>query len=58
MSGWTEKEIDILKRYYPIESATQVAQRLPNRERSAVLGKANRLGIIKTNRRKPSKPRC
>ena len=44
MFGWTDEEMDILRKYYPIEGK-RVAARLPNRTISTIQVTAHRAGI-------------
>ena len=43
---WTEEENDILRRYYSIEEVDDVAKRLPNRTRTAIVAHAKALNVL------------
>ncbi|MFA6988522.1 MAG: SANT/Myb-like DNA-binding domain-containing protein [Candidatus Gastranaerophilaceae bacterium] len=43
--SWTEKEIEILKKYYPLESWDKIEKLLPNRTRRSIIYKAYKLKI-------------
>ena len=46
-SYWTQEEIDILKKYYPIENISNVMKRLPNHSnKQAIHTKASELNIV------------
>lgn len=42
---WTDEEIEILRKYYPISGSKRVHNLLPHRTRGAIAAKANSLGI-------------
>lgn len=42
---WTNKEMDIIKKYYPIEGTNGVMSRLTNRSRQSILNKARNMGL-------------
>jgi len=52
---WTDREIAILKKYYPYEGLA-ITKRLPNRTQPAVGHKAERLGIAAERRFNPEEP--
>ena len=59
VSTWTEERITELKRLYATHSAAQIAAQLGGLTRSAVIGKAHRLGLSAPERAKaPPKPRA
>ena len=43
---WTQDRVDILRKLWPKQSASQIAMRLGNISRNAVIGKAHRLGLV------------
>lgn len=59
MSGWTDPEIDILKRMWAGEGATAsaIAAKLPGRTRNSVIAKADRMGLSQKSRNAASAPR-
>ena len=44
---WTDNEIEILKKYYILESVDELLNRLPNRTRFCIRAKANSLNLFK-----------
>lgn len=58
MSGWTDPEIDILKRMWAGEgaSASAIAAKLPGRTRNSVIAKADRMGLSQKSRNAASAP--
>lgn len=43
--AWTDEEIDILKQLYPTGGSKAVNEKLPHRNRKAIVIKANELGL-------------
>lgn len=42
---WSDEEINILKQFYPIGGSKLVNEKIPHRNRRAIITKANELGI-------------
>lgn len=59
MSGWTDAEIETLKRMWGVEgaSASTIARQLPGRTRNSVIAKADRMGLSQSSRNAASAPR-
>lgn len=49
--AWSKKELEILKKYYPIMGSSELAKLLPGRARTSIVQKAYRLGIQRENYR-------
>lgn len=56
-SEWTAEDIENLKRLWPTTGATELARILGKPSRSAVIGKAFRLGLTKRPKKKPEPPK-
>lgn len=55
--SWTPEKISTLKKLWPEHSANEIAKKLGNISRNAVIGKANRLGLSKPPIPKVEKPK-
>lgn len=56
-NDWRPQELDLAEKAWRAgHSASEIARKLPGRTRSAVIGKAHRMGWIQQTRAKPSAP--